>query len=450
MDLLPALVPPCPDGPYAAQVIAFRHPAYSRFERELLRFNLVDGPAKDGLDYDFALICCGIVTGNTWETGWFATGEANGQYSRVERPTDGLLRGHTYYYFVGDHEPTHRYPVIPSFHHWRFPHGELPELWARLEIPPGPQTQATRRDEAVLTRDVTCRITAHKGAREVAHLVPLSEGYWFIRNGMRRYCLDQLNSISTYDTNNMLLLRRDLHFLFDHHRFVFATKRNRSDAVQLVLHVLNHERADELVNLYHNRLTQALCGVSVEFIFARLAWTLFTSTYFPAFDGMARMAVQLFNPEKDEVQNDDLYQQDIRSRMKLFKAYSRSQSRSNSPMKRARDETVEDEEMSEWNLDPDGDGWPTLLAEESPRGRCRERSWDTHKQESLPELVGSTASPIGATSSPRSIHPSENLSGGKGPAVVDPESTEVICAKAAEIERSAGPVGVDPGWQLQK
>ncbi|KAH7118308.1 hypothetical protein EDB81DRAFT_589408, partial [Dactylonectria macrodidyma] len=245
-------------------------------------------------------------------TGWIATRGANGQFSRVERPTDGVLRSHTNYYFVGDHEPTHIYPVVSSFHHWRFPPAHFLSSRPALRYLLAQRVKLLGETRQYFTRDATCRMTAHKGAREVIHLVPLSDGYWFIHNGMRQYCLDQLNSASTYDTRNMLHLRKGLHFLFDHHRFVFVVKRDRSGTAQLVLHVLNHERADELMNLYHNRLTQALRGVSAEFTFARLAWALFTSTYFPTFDGRVRMAVQLFNPETNQVQNHDLYQQEIR------------------------------------------------------------------------------------------------------------------------------------------
>lgn len=54
---------------------------------------------------------------------------------------------------------------------------------------------------------------------------------------------------------NILLLRRDMHFLFDNYRFVLAAKRDGLNKAYLVLYVLSYERADELVSLYYNRLT---------------------------------------------------------------------------------------------------------------------------------------------------------------------------------------------------
>ncbi|UZP42996.1 hypothetical protein NXS19_010812 [Fusarium pseudograminearum] len=291
------------------------------------------------------------------------------QFIRVDRPNDNILRSQLYYYFVGDHEPTYKYPLVPSFHHWRFPHGELPDLWADIDVLPDAESQTNRRDEAVFSRDATCRITACKGAREVAHLVPAGELYWFGQNQMHRYCLDQLSSMSINDTRNMLLLRRDMHFLFDHHRFVLAAKRDRSNKAHLVLHVLSHERADELVPLYHNRQTQTLRGISIEFLFARLAFTLFNSVHFPPFNGMARLAVLLYDPESGRIHGDNLFQQQIRGEMKLFDTYSRSQSRSVSPKKRSRDE-FEHEEASAWNVDHDSENWDDLVYSDSPpRGR---------------------------------------------------------------------------------
>ncbi|KAF4429966.1 hypothetical protein F53441_13977 [Fusarium austroafricanum] len=291
---------------------------------------------SDGFDFDLALISCGIVTGNTWKTGWLATSDDLEQFVRIERPDDNILRSQTYYYFVGDHEPTYKYPIVPSFHHWQFPHGELPDLWADIDILPDAESQTTRRDEAVLSRDATCRITACKGAREVAHLVPAGELYWFGQNQMRQ-------------------------------------------------------------------LTQTLRGISTEFLFARLAFTLFNSIHFPPFDGMARLAVLLYDPESGRIRDDNLFQQQIRGKMKLFDTYSRSQSRSASPKKRSRDESVH-EEVSAWNLDHDSENWDDLVYSDSPpRGRRRKRSWDAQAQESPPGLAASSTSPRRTSASPRSI-----------------------------------------------
>lgn len=186
--------------------ISFRHPAYPETERVLLRLSAVDGPERDGVDYDFGLISCGIVTGNTWPDGSLAVKRGDTEFEPVTRPEDGVLREEEYFYFVGTYDAsckvshinnnldiptdiqfqTDKYPVIPSFHHWRFPHRKLPAFWKEFTIAPGPDSSNRRKDEAVLSRDGTCRITAHKAAREVAHLVPVADGPWFNLNDMRR------------------------------------------------------------------------------------------------------------------------------------------------------------------------------------------------------------------------------------------------------------------------
>lgn len=105
MDFLPLMDSLCPGGRRNNHVISFRHLAYPRIERELLCFNALDGLDNDGFDFDLALILCGIVTGNTWKTGWLVMSDDLKQFVRVERPDDSILRSQMYYYFVGDHEP---------------------------------------------------------------------------------------------------------------------------------------------------------------------------------------------------------------------------------------------------------------------------------------------------------------------------------------------------------
>ncbi|KAL6366232.1 hypothetical protein LRP88_00077 [Fusarium phalaenopsidis] len=389
MEPLPPLDPPSRNGPQMSPVIMFRHPAYPR---DLLRLSPVDGPQHDGVDYDCALISCGIVTGNTWATGWLATMGVGSQFVRVERPADGILREQKYYYFIDDHEPSYKYPIIPSFHHWRFPHDALPDLWKDFEIAPPPDISVKRKDEAVLARDNTCRMTGHKAAREVAHLVPLADGHWFDSNEMRRYCERQLEQPPVDDPRNRMVLRRDLHYLFDQRRFVFRT--------------------DELINMYHNRLPQRLSGIAVELVFARFAWALFTSQAFPLFDGLTKLAVRLFNPETTEINDRHLNQMDIRDKLKVWGPY---RARSASPTKRSRSQAAEDKAYYGWESDQSASDDCELTGEpeEWPgRGRRRKRSWDEHLP---PELVGS----LGAHSpSSQSSHPTDDMHQGDVAAAV--------------------------------
>jgi hypothetical protein len=102
--------------------VRFRHPAYPESEPELLRLNAVDGPGddgdgrRDGIDYDTAFIACCIVAGNTWGGGWLVERTAEGSFSRMQRPPDGILRGQVYYFLLGDHGPECRHFKLLQLH----------------------------------------------------------------------------------------------------------------------------------------------------------------------------------------------------------------------------------------------------------------------------------------------------------------------------------------------
>ena len=95
---------------------------------------------------------------------------------------DAILPAGTYYFHVPG--PDERlYPVVPSFAHFQFPHGNLPPSWAiriprRLSSLPQPSSF----DQTVLARDVSCRISHHIFGTESAHLVPRTEDHWFNTN----------------------------------------------------------------------------------------------------------------------------------------------------------------------------------------------------------------------------------------------------------------------------
>jgi hypothetical protein len=177
--------------------VEIRHPAYPDTTPALLRLQAVD---DGGVDYDTAFVACAIITGNTWSRAWFArrrpadAGPADlrllSQLERVERPPDGVLRGRIYYFVVGDEgRPTPaKYPVLPSFDHWRFPHEGMPAPWSALAVPPpaSPPTVLQQKVAAV-ARDVSCRITGYSDGTDVAHLVPVAAGNWFKSNKMEEY-----------------------------------------------------------------------------------------------------------------------------------------------------------------------------------------------------------------------------------------------------------------------
>ncbi|KAF2647014.1 hypothetical protein K491DRAFT_615417, partial [Lophiostoma macrostomum CBS 122681] len=167
------------------------------------------------------------------------------------------------------------YAIVPSFAHWRFPHDDLPLSWTSCEPPKLPHDQPLPRlgtlAEATLARDISCCITNHIKGTEHAHLVPRSEESWFSDNGMFRYTNQQRpGSAPVDDAQNAMLLRSDLHTIFDQKRFAVVPK-----GAVLVIHITAPRSSLELTRLYHNVSLQPLVSVTVQYLLAWFAWTIF-------------------------------------------------------------------------------------------------------------------------------------------------------------------------------
>jgi hypothetical protein len=88
--------------------------------------------------------------------------------------------------------------------------------------------------------------------------------------------LAPLRGAQATDLANALLLRADLHIAFDQRRFVFVPKGEGSEAqneMSVVMHLLGD--SPDYETLYHNRALQGRVAVRPEFLFARLAWSIF-------------------------------------------------------------------------------------------------------------------------------------------------------------------------------
>lgn len=77
--------------------VHFRHPAYSTSTPPLLALFATDGT----LDYDLALVCCCILAAVSWDKGHLALRQ-QGVLKKVQRPSDGLLRGREYLFCLED------------------------------------------------------------------------------------------------------------------------------------------------------------------------------------------------------------------------------------------------------------------------------------------------------------------------------------------------------------
>jgi HNH endonuclease len=231
--------------------------------------------------------------------------------------------------------PDPKYAIVPRFADWQFPHGNLPECWKQCEIPR--VARALRAGTSIVARDVSCRITAHREGTEIAHLVPASEAIWFNRNAMRNYATVATNTID--DKRNLILLRSDLHSIFDARNFAIVPKLpSVQEKPVFVVHVLASDVSSEIVQLYHNVPLQPLTGIRMEFLFARYAWTIIRS---------ANSFLGVGLPRALRVLDGELYKTQVFSPSQCMELGKPTPSGSTSPKKRKAATNTDQEELEE-------------------------------------------------------------------------------------------------------
>ncbi|KAI9760551.1 MAG: hypothetical protein M1840_002389 [Geoglossum simile] len=280
--------------------ISFRHPGYKSPYDLLLKLSAFDHPLG-GLHYRTALVACGIVAGNVWD-GYF-TETRDG--SRITLDDDQMLMGAEYYFHIpypsgsvsamDENSPAgsyYRYPVVPNFQEWPFPHHNLPPGWADGLMKPSVGGTVTRAPShhaiTVLERDRSCRISDYTDGLSCAHLCPQAELGWFTSNAMYEYnAQTQLSAASvTDDKQNCLTLRLDLHSAFDHRKFVIVPKGG-----VLVTHFLQPTSC--YGRIYHNTTIHPIYNVSIEFFLTRFAWAILPSIRTFLEPGVERLLIRL-------------------------------------------------------------------------------------------------------------------------------------------------------------
>ncbi|KAL8335913.1 hypothetical protein RB601_008789 [Gaeumannomyces tritici] len=163
----------------------------------------------------------------------------------------------------------------------------------------------------------------------------------------------------------------------------------------LTVQVPGMRSSADLVALYHNRALQpSMRGLSVEFLFARLAWTLFTDAYMPFFtDYQSAYTTLLLDPD-DKIYrvHENMSGENVRQRASVFPAFT---ARSMSPKKRSRGPEEDDGDTEEDDGDTEEDDDDT--EEDMPRrGRTMMRTY--HIQRDLQPPVGRPAQMPGCKS----------------------------------------------------
>ncbi|KAH7007555.1 nucleoside phosphorylase domain-containing protein [Ilyonectria destructans] len=141
------------------------------------------------------------------------------------------------------------------------------------------------------------------------------------------------------DPTNLITLRRNLHYLFNTRRFTFIPKQDTASlGGSLALYVFSPDDNPDLIPLYYNQSPAPLSGISIEHIFTRFAWTIFSDKTLRFFKGAAEYAVLLFDPQAGKMIETKLRSPEVQMSLNIFG----SSSCTLSPKKRLQDQSVED------------------------------------------------------------------------------------------------------------
>ncbi|GKU09352.1 hypothetical protein FLAG1_10119 [Fusarium langsethiae] len=355
--------------------ISIIHPGYFQSGSDpesdvLISFEPFDDGGT-GIHYDTAHTACAILAGNLWY-GYFST-DIHGKIRA--NPSDGILRDERYYFCLptSDDPATDKYPIVPRFRDWRFPHRNLPPIWKRY------QEYLAQQDSIAIKGD-RCAVTNCGDVVEEAHILPSQQEPWFSMNMMKRYARTPIFSMSQIDAPaNKLSLRCDIHKIFDERHFTFVPKtairrsasipQNNQTAhsqdhgvsysnqdtlggslsnphsdipirprepeqrpVQLVGHVFNSTPSNDLPSRFHNREVHELPStISVEYLFARFAYTIFSPSVFKDFlDSHKGRVLMIWDPTEEHYDTQHVSAERCRG------IWNASRSRSESPRKRSR------------------------------------------------------------------------------------------------------------------
>ncbi|TQV90290.1 HNH endonuclease domain-containing protein [Cordyceps javanica] len=322
------------------QQFFFLHPGYPDGHNLLLSLPAFD---SHGIHHETARVACAILANSRWD-GFFSLTRDG---AAVADARDAVLKETRYYFRVPDDA---QYPVVPSYENFRCP-TTLPTSWAT----DSPHIEPATTDD-VGRRDLTCRVTASTLANEVAHIIPQALSEWWQRNSMFTYAANPDLSSDTRCAENAILLRRDLHKLWDDHRFAIVPKQGK-----WILHALWRSPSNELESEFHNLELQPLYGVARHFLLCRFALAILSKSVFLN-QSVDRRLVTLDGEDTPRVQA-----MSANEYKNLFATARRANSRSQSPKKRPRETQGVDD-----GAESDGS---TGSGQSEQRGRRRRRRW---------------------------------------------------------------------------
>lgn len=195
--------------------VLVHHPGYVD-ERVMFRF-LAYNKNQDGkrwIDYNFALDMCMAMTGHQG-AGFFTEGKAP-NLPKVGLQDKALLEGLKYFFHVGDDtsDVPFVYPVIRDIRDYVFSPDHVGEHW-RTAVP-------NSKNEAAQTPDA-CIVTGEYPHAQDAHLVPVTEWYYWKEHGLHKYALQpgpRTQGRESFTRSNVIKLSPTLHTMFDAGHFV--------------------------------------------------------------------------------------------------------------------------------------------------------------------------------------------------------------------------------------
>ncbi|RMJ05005.1 hypothetical protein CDV36_014323 [Fusarium kuroshium] len=346
-----------------AKLVYFLHPGYPEGNNTLLHLPCLD---SGGIHHETARLACAIFANCRWD-GYLSSSRDGPAVSA--HPDDVLPHGR--YYFIIDGEDP--YPVVPSFQHFVCP-TTLPQPYCEAPIERSPGDDAIRRDD-------TCRISASSSPNETAHIIPASQSEWWRRNDMSQYTSAPEQLDNTRCAENTVLLRRDLHKLWDDGVFAIVPKQGK-----WVVHVLLNSPRVEIRERYHNLELQPLAGVRREYLVCRFALAIFSKSHF--LNGSLPRKLVFVNADGERPNEQVTRKFSAKEYQKEFPATSaRSASRNPSP-KRQRpptaDDMLDDRDTTEESDFSQGFGTEDERSEdEEERGRPRKRPWSPESWDGL-------------------------------------------------------------------
>ncbi|KAF4490457.1 HNH endonuclease domain containing protein, partial [Fusarium agapanthi] len=332
------------------QNVFFYHPGYQDGHDLLLSLPALDA---GGIHHETARIACAILAACRFD-GYFSTSK-NGP--KIPDRPDDILQNKKYYFCIEDGI---KYPIVPSFDNFQCPR-ELPESWLGelAPIEPGVYRDARERDNG-------CRITGSSLPTELAHIIPQAQSEWWQKNLMYTYVANPDESFDAKCPDNTLLLRCDMHKMWDDNRFAILPK-----AGGWYTHMLLNSNTTELEQEYHNLQLQPLRGVSRHFLFCRFAFAILAKSAFLR-QRIRRKLVIL----DDRSGSSKVREMSVDEYKELISLTARGTSRSTSPTKRQRrdqsESNLQEEIFADAEISP-GDELKDDAEGESTRGRPRKR-----------------------------------------------------------------------------